>query len=234
MMLTMMVEQQQAIAGLVSQAQQQYGALCVNQHELACTLIKIRDAVKAKGNREGKGFEVYLAQIGIAKTTAYRFMHSAETGRAIDYHNEPTSSRYGTKWPEPLIQAPKPRMPIEQRAELIRELVSHGLSSVSVAKKLGISDENTRFIANRHGIKFPRVRSIDLVRVMDQTITAGQGIASTIELLKGRIDAEPDKAVEWVKDLREVIRNAWKLIRLVQGSIDNKQGGHHEKTTRCV
>jgi hypothetical protein len=96
---TSVIQEQQELDGLISQARIQYGKVCANQHELGITLLKLRDATKAQGNRAGKGFEACLAEIGISKTQAYRFIHAAETGQPVDYDNAPTSSRNGTTLP---------------------------------------------------------------------------------------------------------------------------------------
>jgi hypothetical protein len=96
---TSVIQEQQELDGLISQARIQYGKVCANQHELGITLLKLRDATKAQGNRAGKGFEACLAEIGISKTQAYRFIHAAETGHPVDYDNAPTSSRNGTTLP---------------------------------------------------------------------------------------------------------------------------------------
>jgi hypothetical protein len=91
-----MVEEQQELAGLISQGRVQYGKLAVASQELGATLIKIRDLTKAQGSRTGKGFEACLEDIGISKTQAYRLIKAAETGEPVDYDND-TSSRNGTK-----------------------------------------------------------------------------------------------------------------------------------------
>lgn len=113
---TSVIQEQQEVDGLISQARIQYGKVCVSQHELGVTLLKLRDATKAQGNRTGKGFEACLAEIGISKTQAYRFMRAAETGEPVDYDNsaaggeatttptpeelgDATSSRNGTRLP---------------------------------------------------------------------------------------------------------------------------------------
>jgi hypothetical protein len=96
---TSVIQEQQELDGLISQARIQYGKVCANQHELGITLLKLRDATKAQGNRAGKGFEACLAEIGISKTQAYRFIHAAETGQPVDYDNAPTSSRNATTLP---------------------------------------------------------------------------------------------------------------------------------------
>jgi hypothetical protein len=47
--------QQTEIDGLVDLARQQYGKLSVSQHELGCTLLQIRDVVKARGIGQVRG-----------------------------------------------------------------------------------------------------------------------------------------------------------------------------------
>ena len=75
---TMLHMEQQELDGLISKGRIQYGQVCVSQHELGATLLKIRDLTKAQGSRKGKGFEACLEAIGISKTQAYRFMRAAK------------------------------------------------------------------------------------------------------------------------------------------------------------
>jgi hypothetical protein len=96
---TSTIQQQQEVDGLISQARIEYGKVCVSQHELGVTLLKLRDATKAQGSA-GKGFEACLSQIGISKTQAYRFMRAAETGQPVDYDNDPLRPVNGTKLAE--------------------------------------------------------------------------------------------------------------------------------------
>ena len=104
------------------------------------------------------------------------------------------------------------------KVETIRDLASQGVTSQSMAKRLGISSNWVRTLTRENGIEIVadkvlrNTRIIDHDRVVEQTIVHATCDQATLDLIDyGRLDR--DRLPEWISSLQAAIKDLTTIKR---------------------
>lgn len=122
------------------------------------------------------------------------------------------------------------------RLERIRELASAGHGSAQIATALGRHVDYVRALAREHGITIPADRMLrgqrrmDHTRIVDETVTALEGLASGLRLLD-ITRADPRDAQHWASSLADSLRQIHKLQRNIREMAQH--GDSSESTTEA-
>lgn len=119
------------------------------------------------------------------------------------------------------LREPKHRPSLTQKARIniIRELSGQGHRSEQISEKLGISKERIRFLARKSNIELPdellnKRRSIDINRIISETVVQAQSLAAGLELVDSRInDVSASSIPEWIQTLSGAISALNGLIK---------------------
>jgi hypothetical protein len=142
-----------------------------------------------------------------------------------------TRQRVAQPEPPPPSPAPEPapvvRLTRLQKAEKIRALAAAGYTSRQMAKPLATLDSTIRDIAREHGVDIPadrvtaRLRNIDPVRVVRETVFALEGLRQGLGLLTPEdLDAlPPDLIGEWLDSLPESLHALQKLTKELKNRV---------------
>jgi hypothetical protein len=104
------------------------------------------------------------------------------------------------------------------RRELIAADAARGMSSLQIAARLGIGDQQVRQIAREHGIEIRadvvtgRARRHDPDRIVRQTAHALEGLAMGVQLADPA-GLDPRRAGEWASSLSRSLRVLAKFAR---------------------
>jgi hypothetical protein len=104
----------------------------------------------------------------------------------------------------------------------IRPMAEAGNSARQIAEEIGISTERVTYLANLHDVKLPLARTVqrvDVIRVIEETVTALSGLAIGIDSIRGKIqEIDRKQAGEWREALVQPIKTINWLLKQLKGN----------------
>lgn len=128
-----------------------------------------------------------------------------------------------TPAPTPPNPTPAPRnLPVEQRAEQIRQLAKKNMTSPQIADEIGVSPGRVREIARSAGIEIAadavfggQFRRIDPNRILDSIVAHATPEPLSVALIAFS-ELDRDRLPEWVSSFDDAIRSLQTIKRKIQ------------------
>lgn len=123
----------------------------------------------------------------------------------------------------------KTAKPRAQRSKEIAKRAEQGMRAVQIASDLGISEQNVRRIAGEENILLPdiaigRVRRLDAVRILTETINGVDAYVSGLSMLD---DAElPELPVTTSSDLMQALARSINGLKKLRTKMERAYAGH--------